>query len=152
MNIFSKLASVTMALVLALVLAGCGEKEQTKTFSKTHNGIEMSFTYYYKDDTVLRQTATNKIPYSAIGAPNKEAAQQMLEPLSKQYQNIAGLKEQVDFKDDHAIETLEVDYSKADLKQLSQMPGSTFNTNDSNWVSMKNSEAVLFEQGFTETK
>lgn len=152
MKIFSKLTSIMVTLVLAVTLAGCGDKEQTKTFGKTQNGIEMSFTYHYKDDTVLRQTAVNKLPYSAIGAPNKEAARQMLEPMSKQYQNIEGLKEQVEYKDDHAIETLEVDYAKADIKKLSQMPGSTFNMNDSNWVSMKNSEAVLFAQGFTETK
>lgn len=152
MKIANQIKILFVAVLVMFTLTACGEKEQTKTFGKTQNGIEMSFTYHYKDDTVLRQTAINKIPYSAINAPNKEAAQQILGPLSKQYQNIDGLKEQVDFKDDHAIETLEVDYSKADIKQLSKMPGSTFNQNDGNWVSMKNSEAVLFAQGFTETK
>lgn len=152
MPMINKLVSALLALVVAMALFGCGEKEQTKSFSKAQNGVEMHFTYYYKDDRVLRQTARNTIPYATLNAANKDEAQKILAPLSQQYQNIAGLTEKVEYQDTFAIETLDVDYSKADLKTLSQMPGSSFQMNDSNWVSMKNSEALLTGQGFSEVK
>ena len=68
-----KMASVLAVSVLLAALAGCdNKKEETKTFALNTNGVELSFTYHYDGDKVLRQDADNTIPYKSIGAENKE--------------------------------------------------------------------------------
>jgi uncharacterized lipoprotein YehR (DUF1307 family) len=49
------------------MLSGIARPERSNT-----NGVELSFTYHYDGDKVLRQDADNTIPYKSIGAENKE--------------------------------------------------------------------------------
>jgi len=74
MKALNKLLSVAFASALVVSLAGCGDKEETKTFNANINGADIKITYTYEGDKVLKQTSENKINYSTIGAKNKEEA------------------------------------------------------------------------------
>lgn len=143
-----------LAVVCSLfILVGCGgSKEETKTFETKQNGAEMSLTYTYKGDIVSKQTATNKIPYSSLGVSTKEEAQAVTKAIEEQYQGVKGLKETMDFKEDHAIEKVEVDYEKADLEELSAIPGMNFSDTSKDGISMKKTQEMLEKMNFKEKK
>ncbi|HHB9608767.1 TPA: hypothetical protein ACOSJT_004429, partial [Salmonella enterica] len=50
MKISGKLLSAALASVLVFSLAGCGDKEESKTFNANLAGTEISITYTYKGD------------------------------------------------------------------------------------------------------
>ncbi|WLI77739.1 YehR family lipoprotein [Kosakonia sp. H02] len=150
---FSKLIAALFSVALLVGLVGCGEKEQSKTFTWSQAGTEVTLTYYYnKDDKVLRQTAKNKIEYSSIGAKNKEEAMKVLDPISKRYQSIKGIKESVDYEETYAQETLDVDYSEVDFAQLNNLQGSEFTGTVNGNISMSRSEELLKARGFKEVQ
>lgn len=70
MNMCLKMIAIALTTLVLFVVSGCGDKEQSKTFNWTDGKTEISLTYYYKDDVVLRQTAKNKIQYASLGAAN----------------------------------------------------------------------------------
>ncbi|WP_342324455.1 YehR family lipoprotein [Kosakonia sp. BYX6] len=147
---FSKLIAAIFSVALLVGLVGCGEKEQSKTFSWSQAGTEVTLTYYYKDDKVLRQTAKNKIEYSAIGAKTKDEAMKVLDPISKKYQSVKGIKESVDYEETYAQETLDVDYTEVDFAKLNSLQGSEFTGTVNGQISMKQSEELLKARGFKE--
>ncbi|WP_065370531.1 YehR family lipoprotein [Kosakonia sacchari] len=148
----SKFIAVLFSVALLIGLSGCGEKEQSKTFTFAQAGTEVTLTYYYKGDQVERQTAKNKIEYSSIGAKNKEEAMKVLDPISKKYQSIKGIKESVDYQETYAQETLDVDYNEVDFAALNNLQGSEFTGTVNGKISMKKSEELLKSRGFKEVQ
>lgn len=149
---FKKLLTTLCASAVIFSLAGCGDKEETKTFKADINGVEMSLTYTYSGDKVLKQTAENKIAYSSLGATNEEQAKTVLGPISQKYQGVEGVDEEISYKDTYAEETVKIDYSKADSAKLQQLLGAMSTGDVSKGVSMKQSQALLEAQGFKEVK
>ena len=141
-----------ISILLLAFLVGCsGTKEETKVFTKQEKGVKMELTFYYKGDKVVKQTSKNTIVYADLGL-GKEQVKKAIEPVMKKYQGIEGLEDKVDFQETQALETLTIDYSKAKLSQLKGIPGITVNAEDGQDVSMKKSEELLKNQGFTEKK
>ena len=68
--------------------------------------------------------------------------------MAKQYQGVEGLEEKIDFQDDKAVETLSIDYTKADKNKLKNIPGILIDSTTSD-ISLKKSEENLLSQGFT---
>lgn len=60
MKISGKLLSTALASVLVFSLAGCGDKEESKTFNANLAGTEISITYTYKGDKIIKQTSESK--------------------------------------------------------------------------------------------
>lgn len=149
---FSKIIAALFSVALVVGLTGCGDKEESKTFTWATGGTEVTLTYYYKGDEVERQTAKNKIEYSSIGAKTKEEAMKVLDPISKKYQSVKGVKESVAYEETYAQETLEVDYNKVDFAQLNSLQGSEFTGTVNGKISMKQSEELLKARGFKEVK
>jgi uncharacterized lipoprotein YehR (DUF1307 family) len=148
-----RLTAIAVAALLATALAGCdNKKEQSKTFNRAVEGVELSFTYYYDGDKVLRQDANNTIPYKTIGASNKEQARAIIEPMSSVYRSIKGVEQTIDYKDSYALEHLSVDFSEAKISELCKLPGSMFTDCSRQFVSMSVSTKLLEEQGFQEVK
>jgi len=148
----NKLLSVGVASVLVFSLAGCGDKEETKTFNANINGADIKITYTYEGDKVLKQTSENKINYSTIGAKNKEEAEKILEPLSAKYKDIKGVDEKITYNDTWAEESVTVDMEKVDFKALQNVSGSMVTGDTSKGVSMKQTETMLESAGFKEVK
>ena len=149
---FSQLIAALFSVALLLGVSGCEEKEQSKSFQWSGQGTEMTLTYYYKDDKVLRQTANNKFDYAAVGVKSKEEAKSILGPISQKYQNIKGITEKVDYQDTYALETLNVDYSTVNFADLNALQGAEFTGEVKDGISMKKSEALLKARGFKDVK
>ncbi len=149
-----KILNVLLALSLIFTLVACGGSVQTKTFVASKNGVDLEVTYTFSGDRVLKQTANNKIPYSALGVTTKEEAKAILDPISQQYQGIEGLEEKLDYGETQAIETLTIDYEKVDFEKLTtgEIPGVMIDeaAAKAKKISMKESEKLLLESGFTE--
>lgn len=144
--------SVAIASVLVFSLAGCGDKEESKTFNANLNGADITVSYTYKGDKVLKQSSESKIIYASVGAKNKEEAANVFNALSAKYHNIAGIEEKLTYEDTYAQENVIIDMEKVDMKALQGMSGMTVSQDVSTDVSMKQMENVMKAAGFKEVK
>lgn len=152
MNIIKKYAAILFASVLVIAVSACGDKEESKTFEWSDGKTDLSLTYYYKNDVVMRQTAKNTLHYAGLGVANKEEAMQRLGPISEKYKSIKGVEESLDYSDTYATETLKVDYSVVDRDALQKIQGAEFTGDVKEGISMSKSEALLKSRGFKEVK
>lgn len=152
MKALNKFLSVVLASILVFALAGCGDKEETKTFKADINGTEISMTYTYKGDKVLKQVSQSKINYASIGVKTKEDAAKILDPISAKFQNVAGVEEKLTYQDTYAEENVSVDMEKVDFKALQGLMGTMVSGDTSNGISMKQSQTMLESAGFKEVK
>jgi len=127
-------------------------KEQKAVFSQEQNGVKVTLTYYYVGDDVVRQSTENFIDYAAAGLADEQAARDLFEPLVKDFQGVKGLEHKMTYGPTSATENLTVDYSEADLAEISKLTGSTFSGDTSKGakLSFKASRDMLLKGGFTE--
>ena len=152
-GIMKKLLGIISILVIAIFLTACGESEETRTFELENNGITTTMVYTYSGDKVKKQTAENVIQYEVAGIASKEEAQQMFDPLIKEFQNIDGLTHKMEYEESKAIETLAIDFEKVNFKEIENLPGMNFTENPTDkGISMKKSAEMLESQGFTEVQ
>ncbi|EAC4875710.1 DUF1307 domain-containing protein [Listeria monocytogenes] len=150
MKMLKKGTTVLFVMIMAVMLVACGDKEETKTYSLSQNGVDSKLTYTYKGDKVTKQTAENIMSYASLGVASKEDAEKMLKATSDKFQGIDGLKEKIEYKDDKAIETLEVDYTKISSEDMNKIPGMSSNGDTSKGISMEESAKMLESQGYKE--
>ncbi|OFF91657.1 YehR family lipoprotein [Listeria monocytogenes] len=151
MKMLKKGTAVLFVMVMAMMLVVCGGKEETRTFTLSQNGVESKLVYTYKGDKVTKQTAENTMSYTALSVSSKEDAEKLLKETSDKFQNIDGLKEKIEYKDDKAIETIEVDYTKIASEDMNKIPGMA-SGDASKGISMKESAKLLESQGYKENK
>ncbi|EAC3452400.1 DUF1307 domain-containing protein [Listeria monocytogenes] len=151
MKMLKKGTAVLFVMVMAMMLVACGGKEETRTFTLSQNGVESKLVYTYKGDKVTKQTAENTMSYTALSVSSKEDAEKLLKETSDKFQNIDGLKEKIEYKDDKAIETVEVDYTKIASEDMNKIPGMA-SGDASKGISMKESAKLLESQGYKENK
>lgn len=137
-----------ISVFLLVFLVGCSEKEGSKVYVKKQPGVQMEITLYYKGDVVTRQTAKNIITYSELGL-TKETFKKQAEKLGEKFKGIKGLEDKVDYQDKFAIEIVTVDYSIANVHELSGLPGVGVGNEK---VSLKKTEEKLIEERFDEKK
>ena len=137
-----------ISVFLLVFLVGCAEKEGSKVYVKKQPGVQMEITLYYKGDVVTRQTAKNIITYSELGL-TKETFKKQAEKLGEKFKGIKGLEDKVDYQDKFAIEIVTVDYSIANVHELSGLPGVGVGNEK---VSLKKTEEKLIEERFDEKK
>ncbi|TYU22875.1 DUF1307 domain-containing protein [Listeria monocytogenes] len=151
MKMLKKGTAVLFVMVMVMMLVACGGKEETRTFTLSQNGVESKLVYTYKGDKVTKQTAENTMSYTALSVSSKEDAEKLLKETSDKFQNIDGLKEKIEYKDDKAIETIEVDYTKIASEDMNKIPGMA-SGDASKGISMKESAKLLESQGYKENK
>ena len=137
-----------ISVFLLVFLVGCAEKEGSKVYVKKQPGVQMEIILYYKGDVVTKQTAKNIITYSELGI-TKEAFKKQAEKLGEKFKGIKGLEDKVDYQDNIAIETVTVDYSIANVHELSGLPGVGVGNEK---VSLKKTEEKLIQERFDEKK
>lgn len=128
------------------------EAETVSTFTMTMGGVESTLTYHAVDDVVVRQTTLNIVNYAGAGFSSEAEAREYFEPLLPQFQGIIGLQHDIEFTSEAAIETMDIDYTIANIVEISQLMGSTFSseiTEDSK-LSLQESRTLLLSQGYTE--
>ena len=137
-----------LSAVLLIFLAGCSSsKDGSKTYVLEKSGVKTEITVYYESDKVTKQTTVNTMDYEKM-AVTKDELKDVAMPVSEKYQGIDGVEQKIVFDDDKAVETLTIDYTKADKSKLNNIQGITID-GDSKDISMKKSEEHLLSQGFT---
>ena len=61
MKALHKFFTLAVVSVVFFSLAGCGDKVETKTFNANLNGSDITVSYTYKGDKVLKQISESKI-------------------------------------------------------------------------------------------
>ncbi|EHP2906788.1 TPA: YehR family lipoprotein [Listeria monocytogenes] len=154
MKMLKKSTAVLFVMVMAMMLVACGGEEETKTktYELSKNGTESKLTYTCKGDNVIKQTDEYTMPYTALGVSSKAEAEKFFKEIIDKLQNIDGLTVKVEYKDDKAIETLEIDYTKISSENIKGIPGLTMSGDTSKGISMKASEKLLKARGYIEVK
>ncbi|EIS8276855.1 YehR family lipoprotein [Listeria monocytogenes] len=152
MKMLKKGTVVLFVMVMAMMLVACGGEEETKTYVLSKNSTESKLTYTCKGDNVIKQTDEYTMPYTALGVSSKAEAEKFFKEIIDKLQNIDGLTVKVEYKDDKAIETLEIDYTKISSENIKGIPGLTMSGDTSKGISMKASEKLLKARGYKEVK
>ncbi|EAC9079310.1 YehR family lipoprotein [Listeria monocytogenes] len=152
MKMLKKGTAVFFVMVMAMMLVACGGEEETKTYVLSKNSTESKLTYTCKGDNVIKQTDEYTMPYTALGVSSKAEAEKFFKEIIDKLQNIDGLTVKVEYKDDKAIETLEIDYTKISSENIKGIPGLTMSGDTSKGISMKASEKLLKARGYKEVK
>lgn len=135
--------------------AGAGEdavagEEQSKTFVLEEEGFVNELVYYHIDDEVQRQTSESNITYETLGVENEEQARELLEQESPDYEGVDGVEHSIEYDGEGIAETLEVDYTVADIAEISGLEGAEFDeeAEEAQFVSMEQSEEQLLSAGY----
>ncbi|EHZ2232720.1 YehR family lipoprotein [Listeria monocytogenes] len=152
MKMLKKGTAVFFVMVMAMMLVACGGEEETKTYVLSKNSTESKLTYTCKGDNVIKQTDEYTMPYTALGVSSKAEAEKFFKEIIDKLQNIDGLTVKVEYKDDKAIETLEIDYTKISSENIKGIPGLTMSGDTSKGISMKASAKLLKARGYKEVK
>lgn len=141
-------------LTAAMLLAACGgEEESTRTFELENDGVVTTMIYTTEGDKVTKQSTENLIQYDVAGLESKEQAQEVFDPLIEQFQGIEGITHNMEYDEEKAVETLEIDYEAVDFDEIENLPGMSFSDDPKdNGVSMEKSLEILESQGFKEVE
>lgn len=143
-----KFLMVGLALLVSIVMVACNSDDNTVTLQTEQNGVTIKITYKADGDKVVEQTANNVMPYKAVGVTTKEEAEQMFAQVVGEYEKVEGITHNMDYQDDKVIESLKIDYEKADPEEVSQLVGTTFEGDISEGISLEKSVEALKKQGF----
>ena len=79
----NKLKLIAVFFTTLFVLLGCG-KEESSSFELNQNGVTSVLTYYYNNDLVTKQTATNTYDLKKLGVTEEDAKKQIEEVINIQ--------------------------------------------------------------------
>ena len=82
-------------------------------FTNSVNGVEMTLTYVHKGDEVIKQTTSNVIDCEASGLANKEQAQELLDPMVAQADDVEEYDQSIEYG-----ETRRLKKSRLTMKSL----------------------------------
>lgn len=146
-----KLVKLGLGLLFAVTLAACTDKTETATYELEQPGVTIKMTLEGKDDKIIKQTTDSVIEYSAIGAQDATQAKTILDEITNNtdYGAIQGITYSMEYGPTSAQESIVVDLTKADLKQLAELPGSAFQGDPAEGISFSATGTLLESSGFT---
>lgn len=99
------------------------EKTKNVTYEKKEDGVVVNVDLTHDGEELIRQVTTTTANYDEIEAENKEEAKEMFEEIGalNQFEDEKGLNYDVDFKEDHFVETLDVEYTKLSQERLNEL-------------------------------
>lgn len=136
--------------MVAVVLVACGS-EETRTFEMEETGIKSTLTYTYSGDEVTSQTAENVITYEDLGI-EKADAEEILDPVAKQYEDLEGVEYSIEYGDEEAVENIDINYEELDYEKAQGVEGIQLEGDPEQGVSMEKSAEMLEGQGYTEVE
>lgn len=127
-------------------------KEETVTYEKEEQGVLVTVDLIHKGEELIRQVTTTKADYEVINVSNKDEAKQRFEDIDafEAYEGEEGLNYDVEFKEDHFIETIEVEYSKISPEKLNELvrPAEDNKTGEIQKISLDLTIKELEQAGF----
>lgn len=137
-----------MVLIVTMLVACGGKKEETTIYEKKQNGLESIITYYHQGDKVLRQTTRNAIRYADFGIKNKEAAKAKLDSAVEQYKGVSGITHKITYNENDMLEEMEVNFSKLDYEKAKTIPGFIINGDPKEGISLTKCHELLEKQNY----
>lgn len=127
---------------------------KTCHFLKERPGEITLATYRYQGDRVLQQRTQTIVAYSQLGYGNRYAAMKdsTITKIVKDHQGIKGLKHQVRYEDHYLVETVTVDYRKANEKKIKQAFPTFSLKGNGQGVSFKQTSRYLLNHHFKQAK
>ena len=174
MNKKSKVLAILFTT--GLVLAGCGQKDNSTTTTTSSTTKETTTTatttapttttvatttaatdgekktVYSKGDVLVKQTTENV--YNVKEMETKATEEQIktqLETAFAAYKGVEGISSSVELKDGKVIQNFTIDYSKTDFAKLKELVPS-FKPKDDNTVSYEVTKNFLVKEGFKEVQ
>lgn len=126
MALLKKLVLLTLALLPLLVIGACTPETETSHFQSFDSaGYDSRISYDYQGDKVLKQTTEDTMSYSFLSASNADEAKKAFESLvdMDSFKDLTGVSHKVDYLDDRLVQRLEIDYTKADIKEVAHIIG-----------------------------
>lgn len=126
----------------------------TKTYQGVFNNVNIKNIYKIKGDMVIQQDTTNDFEYARLNLVTDAQKQEFLNKIkaaSQSMQGVKGVNESLKETEKSIVETLQIDYTKADLKELADkkiiiMP----NYNGEKFISWKSTKSLIETNGFKE--
>lgn len=147
-----KITAILAAGFFAAALAGCdNKKDLSRTFTNANGEEGVTFTYFYKDDTILRQDTESKIIYKSMGAANAGQARLSIEPMIAHYAGIKGATYRADYQENAVILQISVDFTQVKESDLCRLQGKDAGCEKPS-LSMAESAEHRLAQGFKEVK
>lgn len=143
-----RLCIFTLFIIGCMVTLVACDKAQTKTYEGDENGKQIITSLTFKGDKVLKQSTIGTLKYDDLGI-DKAKAKQMFSKNKDMYSNIEGVTYSTDYKSDKAIEHIDIDYEKTNLKQLKEKLGFVSPNVKDDYVSFKKLEKHLKHNGLT---
>ncbi|MHA4768781.1 YehR family lipoprotein [Staphylococcus capitis] len=145
-----KVISLIAVLVLSVAALSACSKEQTKTYEGDVNGKNVITSLTYKDDEVLKQSTIGTVKYDDLGIDQSQA-KEMLKKDEKAFKGVKGVTYKVDYKDQKAVEHIDVDYKEVDVDKLKENLGfESAKAKKKDYVSMKKLVKQLKRNGLKE--
>ncbi|MFW3527487.1 YehR family lipoprotein [Staphylococcus caprae] len=117
-----KVISLLVVIVLSTVALTACSKERTKTYEGDVNGKNVITSLTYKDDEVLKQSTIGTLKYDDLGIDNSQA-KEIFKKDEKTFKGLKGVTYKVDYKDQKAVEHIEIDYKDVDVDKLKKNLG-----------------------------
>ena len=147
-----KIIGLVASIVILITLSACGN-EKTKTFVGKQSNVKVEVTYTYKGDKIIKQKSVSTLKYSDFGInddTSKKRVKEKIENQSEKMQDVKGVKESTKENDEGFVETIDVDFEKADIDTLKSKGIVNIAGNTGTSISMKKTEKKLKKDGFKE--
>ncbi|WP_152655758.1 DUF1307 domain-containing protein [Oceanobacillus sp. CFH 90083] len=137
----------TLLLISIITLAACGSNQETVTYQLEDGENSIEVTFVAEDEEIIEQSSRSITSYDSItGIESKEEAEALITPTAEPLQGIDGLEYNIDFQDDHFIETINIDFTTVDLSEL---PGlHELLENEEGNLNLEDAMESMEEQGF----
>ncbi|MCJ1657319.1 DUF1307 domain-containing protein (plasmid) [Staphylococcus sp. NRL 16/872] len=147
-----KIIGLVASIVILITLSACGN-EKNKTFVGKQSNVKVEVTYTYKGDKIIKQKYVSTLKYSDFGInddTSKKRVKEKIENQSEKMQDVKGVKESIKESDGGFVETINVDFEKAEIDTLKSKGIVNIAGNTGTSISMKKTEKKMKENGFKE--
>ena len=143
-----------LTIFTLLFLAACSSSPKKAYFQLIDQKTKQDsrITLEYKGDDLLNNETSNVFYYEPIGL-TKDTAKERIGGYMQTLENIKGLTNKIEYKDDHLTQKMTMDFSKADISELkSKQLIQTDGDQKANYISYKETVKSLEASGYKEVK
>lgn len=118
MSMMKKFLTLFALLVLSVSILGACSQSRSKTYEGDVDGKHVLTTLTYKNNKVIKQSTVSTLKYDDLGMSKKEG-----EKAFNDYRHLKGKKGvsyELDSKHQKIVENVDIDYKKANLKDISR--------------------------------
>ncbi|MGW9856228.1 uncharacterized lipoprotein YehR (DUF1307 family) [Staphylococcus hominis] len=141
-----KFLTLFALLVLSVSILGACSQSRSKTYEGDIDGKHVLTTLTYKNNKVIKQSTVSTLKYDDLGMSKKEGKKTFKDhrPLKDK----KGVSYELDSKHQKIVENIDIDYKKANLKDISRYFTLAHYSKDYKKVTMEGTVKDLKKYGF----